>query len=243
MIIPKKIIKSKRKTLSLQINENGELIVRVPKFISDNIIHQFIERNREWIDEKIKEIQLKKAGLKTFSAKDGEEIYFLGRKLKLKIVDYISSTDGKNPEINLSNDLIIFKQNANSDITSSIQKLYKSEAIKIFRERVDFYIDQFNKLFGYDLSYGEIKISNGRKILGSCSSSGNLNFSWRLIQAPIDVIDYVVVHEIVHLKVKNHKRTFWLKVNCLKPDYEQNIKWLKDNWYFLKDFLNEKSSR
>lgn len=87
----------------------------------------------------------------------------------------------------------------------------------------------------------KIKLSSGRRILGSCSASGNMNFSWRIIQAPVEIIDYLVVHEIVHLKERHHKRSFWLKVYKLKPDYRQSIVWLNENWFYLRDFLRDKN--
>lgn len=69
---------------------------------------------------------------------------------------------------------------------------------------------------------------------GSCSSKGSFNFSWRLIMAPVPVIDYVVVHELVHLEEKNHSKIFWIKVKMLLPNYETYKDWLKENSYLLK---------
>ncbi|HRT99184.1 MAG TPA: M48 family metallopeptidase, partial [Ignavibacteriales bacterium] len=67
-----------------------------------------------------------------------------------------------------------------------------------------------------------------------CSPKGNLNFSWRLIMAPLSVIDYVVVHELAHLEQRNHSKAFWSIVKMLLPDYEKSNDWLKDNHYLLK---------
>lgn len=237
MIKPKKIIKSQRKTLSLQINEDGELIVRVPKFVSDNVINEFIEKNSAWIIKKIKEIQSKKSQVKVHSFEDGEEYLFLGKKLKLKIIDEFFPLSKKLPSITINEDFITVREKDPGKIASLIQKFYKSEARKILQERVNLYLNQLNQIYNFNLNYRKIQLTNGRKSLGSCSPKGDLNFSWRIIQAPLEVIDYIVIHELIHLKIKNHKRFFWLRVGRLQPDYRKSIEWLKENWFYLRDFL------
>jgi len=77
--------------------------------------------------------------------------------------------------------------------------------------------------------YKIINITNAKKRWGSCSTSGSLNFTWRLIMAPLDVIDYVVIHELVHINEKNHSKNFWNIVKNMKPHYKKNIDWLKAN--------------
>jgi len=86
---------------------------------------------------------------------------------------------------------------------------YKKEAKKILTERVEFY----SKSTG--LKPNSVKITSAQKRLGSCSSKGNLNFSWRLVMLPIRVIDYVVVHELAHLEEHNHSKNFWTKVKTI----------------------------
>ena len=68
----------------------------------------------------------------------------------------------------------------------------------------------------------------------SCSSNGNLNFSWNLIMTPLQVIDYVVVHELAHLQHRNHSLKLWTIVKVILPDYEKEKKWLKNNGHLLK---------
>ena len=70
------------------------------------------------------------------------------------------------------------------------------------------------------LKYNKINITNAQKRWGSCSSKGNLNFSWRLVMAPLPVLDYVVIHELVHLEERNHGKSFWDKVKMLMPDHK-----------------------
>src|SRR3989338_10869369 len=104
---------------------------------------------------------------------------------------------------------------------------YKEKAYQKISERAGWY----SSLCG--LKYNKVKISDAQKRWGSCSAKGNLNFSWRLIMAPLRVIDYVVVHDLAHLEEKNHSKTFWNKVKIMQPDYEQHKDWLKENRHLL----------
>jgi predicted metal-dependent hydrolase len=80
---------------------------------------------------------------------------------------------------------------------------------------------------------GRIRITSARTRWGSCSSKGTLSFTWRLVMAPLEVVDYVVIHELAHLRVKNHSQVFWDSVAALMPDYKRHVTWLKKNGRFL----------
>jgi hypothetical protein len=79
-----------------------------------------------------------------------------------------------------------------------------------------------------------IRITDARQRWGSCTHKGGLNFSWRLIQAPPKIVDYVVVHELVHISQPDHSKKFWNKVREILPDYERRRKWLRENERLLK---------
>ncbi len=104
---------------------------------------------------------------------------------------------------------------------------YKERAYEKIKERVEFYAQKRG------LKYNRVNITSAEKRWGSCSAKGNLNFSWRLIMAPLPVVDYVVVHELVHLIEKNHSKEFWKKVKLFMPDYEKYKDWLKEKGHLL----------
>ncbi|MBN2664423.1 MAG: M48 family metallopeptidase, partial [Bacteroidales bacterium] len=104
---------------------------------------------------------------------------------------------------------------------------YKKTALEFFKKRAFIY----SKLLG--VNYKNIKISSAQKRWGSCSSTGNINLSWRLVMAPIEVIDYVVIHELAHLIEPNHSNKFWYHVQRIQPEYKLHRKWLKENGYLL----------
>jgi len=105
---------------------------------------------------------------------------------------------------------------------------YLEQAGMVLSARSDYY----SNLTG--LEHTQIRITNPRTRWGSCSPSGNLNFNWRLIMAPLPVLDYVVLHEIVHLEIKNHSRKFWDKVGIYCPDYAERRRWLKNYGHKLE---------
>ena len=100
---------------------------------------------------------------------------------------------------------------------------YRTQARMVLTERVKF----FARKYGFKV--GKIRISSARTRWGSCSAKETLSFTWRLVMAPLDVIDYVVVHELCHLRELNHSKAFWARVEKILPDYKKRRRWLKDN--------------
>ena len=100
---------------------------------------------------------------------------------------------------------------------------YMKIARDIFARKTEYYARIM------DISYGRISIREQKTRWGSCSSKGNLNFNWRLILAPEEVLDYVVVHELAHRREMNHSKAFYAIVESVLPDYRSARKWLRDN--------------
>ncbi len=111
-----------------------------------------------------------------------------------------------------------------TDETSlKLEKRYRTAAMEYIPKRVAFYADVMG------VSYGRITIRDAKTRWGSCSSIGNLSFSWRLMLAPFSVLDYVVIHELCHRIQMNHSKDFWRLVEQYCPDYKMKRKWLKEN--------------
>ena len=85
-----------------------------------------------------------------------------------------------------------------------------------------------------DLEYRRVFIKDQRTLWGSCSGRKNLNFNWRLAAAPPEALDYVVIHELCHLREMNHSKKFWDLVRAACPDYKVRRRWLRDNCAFLR---------
>ena len=108
---------------------------------------------------------------------------------------------------------------------------YMKIAGDIFLKKTEYYARIMN------VSYGRITIREQKTRWGSCSSKGNLNFNWRLILAPEEVLNYVVVHELAHRKEMNHSKAFYAIVESVLPDYRQSRKWLRENGQRLWDMV------
>lgn len=108
---------------------------------------------------------------------------------------------------------------------------YIRMARDIFTWKTEYYARIMN------VTYGRISIREQKTRWGSCSSAGNLNFNWRLILAPEEVLDYVVVHELAHRREMNHSKAFYAIVESVLPDYRQPKKWLRDKGQTLWDIL------
>ena len=216
-----RLVRSRRRTISLEINSDGSLIVRAPKNASNKVIQEIVYKKRFWIRDKVTYIKNKNGNISKKAFVSGEEFLYLGNPYKLFIddeTDILLTLKGSHfilsgKYIEYAKELFIW--------------WYKKKAYEKCSERSAFY----SSISG--LKYNHIKITNARKRWGSCSVKGNLNFSWRLAMAPPGVIDYVVVHELAHIKEKNHKRRFWSKVRELFPEYEKYKHWLKENDHLL----------
>jgi len=210
----KKIYRSKRRTIGLEVTSQGELIVRAPLVVPESKIFDFVNLKRTWILVKQKFIKerLKKVTNRKFV--DGEEILFLGKAYRLKI--------SNNDSIVLS-EYLEFPRTYLKSPKKHLVEWYRISARNIISERCEYYSGKMG------LKYNSIKINNAMKRLGSCGPRNSLNFSWLLMLLPQRVVDYVVVHELCHLEVKNHSDEFWNKVKTCLPNYLEQKKWLKIN--------------
>jgi len=216
-----KVIRTKRKTIGLQITDDATLIVKAPFSVDDEMIRKVIFKHKKWIEQKKREIGERDPKFSPKEFVNGEGFLYLGKFYRLKIVD-----DQKVP-LKFANEFYL-SRNALPQAKEVFIEWYKKIAYEKISERVRWYAQKRG------FKYNKINITNAQKRWGSCSSNRNLNFSWRLIMAHLSVVDYVVIHELVHLEEKNHTKSFWNKVKMLMPDYEKYKDWLKENGYLLR---------
>lgn len=208
-------IRAKRRTVSIQIRPDGKVIVRAPLRVAEKVVRAFVESKADWILRKKAEAAAHApAPARTF--RDGERFLLLGREIPLRVVP------GQRAALTLQDDFLLSSK-AVAQAATVFEKWYKAYALKLLTERVALYAAQ------HGFQPKRIRISSARTRWGSCSTSGTLSFTWRLVMAPLEVVDYVVIHELVHLKVHNHSKTFWDSVAALMPDYKRRMNWLKTN--------------
>lgn len=207
------LVRKKRKSIGLYLTKDGKLKVHAPLRMSVKVIEETIEHYKDWINERIKAIRGAKPP-KTYT--EGEEFPYLGQHYKLKF-----TSDQESPVL-LKDEICIDKQ-YEKHAESALKFWYWQEAEKLLVQRTLWYSTQLL------LKHKRIKISKATTRWGSCSNQGSINLNWRLIMAPLQVIDLVVVHELMHLNQMDHSKAFWKKVEKLIPDYMQWEKWLKVN--------------
>ena len=215
-----KIIRSCRKTLSLEINKEAQLIIRAPHLMPQRSIQRFLTEKESWIKTKQAQQRKRLAEVPKKKFRNGESFLFLGESYELMIQDQWKS------KLSFQKGFIMCSSVLHKSETF-MKQWYREEARRLIGERVDHYATRHN------LVYQAIKITSARKRWGSCNRLKNLSFSWRLIMAPMEVVDYVVVHELAHTREMNHSQKFWKLVEATYPKYKTAEKWLKDHGHKL----------
>ena len=215
---PHKIIKSKRRTLSLSINENAELIVRAPNQISNKQIEEFIIEKSKWIN---KNKNLMQSRINEMNDSDSDYL-FLGN-----IYPLIKVNEDPN-KIDFNGTEFITSIENQDKFKKSLKSWYKIKFKEIAIPRLNYFSNKYN------LKINQVRFKNQKTLWGSCSSKNNINLNYLLVMAPMIVIDYVIIHELVHTVHKNHSENFWNTLEAIMPDYKKAKKWLNKNGYKLR---------
>jgi hypothetical protein len=210
------IIRTRRKTIALILKPDGSLVVRAPMRASNRSIQEFVAKNTGWIEKTRTRIEAV-APIPPKQYMPGEEFDYLGNAYPLEIVT------GQRKRLILADGIFKLTASAQEKAEVKFQRWYKEQARQILNEQVEFHACQ------QGFHYSRVGITSARTRWGSCSAAGALNFSWRLIQAPIEAVEYVVVHELVHTVIHDHSRRFWTKLEQIMPDYRERRKWLRSN--------------
>ena len=210
------IIRSDRRSFSLEIKPNGHLIVRAPRRATQAEIQAVVTRKTAWIQKTRSRLARQYPALEPKTFTPGERFWYLGEQYPLKL------TDRQHPPLDL--DGAFWLSRAQRGRAREIfTAWYREETRAITTELIARYLAQ------YGFRVGQVRITSARTRWGSCSGKNNLNFTYRLSMAPLAVIEYVVVHELSHLKVRNHSPAFWQAVGRILPGYQEHRRWLKSH--------------
>lgn len=201
-----------RRSIGLHIMEDGKLEVRAPHLVPRYFINRFVESKREWI-KKTKDIMHKRKRVTPIHYHDGSVFRFAGNPYTLHI------TEGNT--IVLLGSKIFFPKKFLLHPRQHLEQWCKSFAKKYLASRLDYFANKMN------VRYKKVSIRDTTSRWGSCSSSGTLSFSFRLILAERKIIDYVVVHELAHTVHHNHGKEFWNLVGTYYPNYKAARLWLR----------------
>ena len=206
----------KSSCISLKINCQGKISLTIPRHVSLEKALKFLYEKKLWLDNKVAGLSLNKdlPGI----------INIFGQEFKVIISDELDSS------FMIENQTIfLFSKLTNPKL------LLKQLIIKKFKKEITILVAQFAEKIS--VKYNNIKIADNVSNFGSCSSKGNLSFSWRLAMMPINVIHYVIIHELCHLIELNHSAKFWKLVAQFKPDFLADKKWLKQNGNYILRLL------
>lgn len=212
------IHRSHRSSLALHITPDGEVIVKVPFFMPNFLINQFLAEKEEWIQKSLTKITQRKRPHKTY--KEGESFFYLGKEYILRFTDAI--------HIVFQDDTVLFPKALLFRAQKELTAWYTTQAKKLITERVAYHAEKMH------VKHNGLLFSDTKSKWGTCFHDNSLQFNWRLIMTPIMVIDYVIIHELSHITHKNHSDAFWRRVRQFTPAYRQHRKWLNDHAHLLE---------
>jgi predicted metal-dependent hydrolase len=189
-------------------------LVSIPYYVSFKSGLDFANENIEWLYKEIKKF------LPLVLIRNNLSLLIMGKKMQI-----IFEEDILNKILVQKNNIIIKSHN------NSHEKMLKKWLVNQILMHSKNYVDTVSK--SLRLNIKELKISNSFNYWGSCNSAGVIHLNWRLIFAPIQVLEYIIVHELCHLKEFNHTKNFWMLVKKFCPDYKNQILWLKKNDIYL----------
>lgn len=210
---------NRRKTVGIKVEWGANVVVYSPLFLKIDNIKEIIRKRARWI---VAQQELVKNTVFLGSTKEfvsGETFSYLGRQYRLKVVrsDYQNNRGCK-----LVGGRFVVKINrhlsgekAKEHVREALSDWHFKRAEEKIPERVNIYIKRLGK------QPEKIEIKNHKKRWGSCSRNGVVRFNWKIVMAPVTVLDYVLVHELCHLIYPHHSDQFWKKVGAIIPDYDK----------------------
>ncbi|NMC36639.1 M48 family metallopeptidase [Candidatus Beckwithbacteria bacterium] len=208
-----KVRKSKRaKNISISIRD-GEVVVTKPWYAPNFLVDQVVKKHQDWIVKNLAKQNTSKTSKNT--------IYYLGKVYRVLFnpgrlsINYVENE----AQISAYNEMAAKR---------SLKEWHRNEA----RKAINLSVKSFSKAMEVNVMVVRLKDQSSR--WGSCSSASNLNFSWRLILTPPEVLNYVVIHELAHLTHMNHSRKFWDLVEKFDPDYREHRRWLNRYGHTIK---------
>jgi hypothetical protein len=204
----------------LRLRPDGSAHVTIPRGGSATEARRFAERNKGWLERELHRLATRSIRPEEWLM--GTEILFRGELVRIE-----AGLNGDGGRIRLGNEIIKVADPA-ADLRSAIERHLWRLATKELPPRVlEFAAVQHAPV-------QRITVRNQRSRWGSCSRRGTISLNWRLIQAPPLVRDYIILHELCHLREMNHSTRFWREVERAFPDYRTAERWLKQHSVLLK---------
>lgn len=231
--IPVEIVKRRGvRNINLRLDFNTPAVkISAPYYVSDRQIFKFVEEKSDWIEKHFAKHFYKRKHHQAPQFSSGDKFLLQGQAYNLVVRRKLSKRtkiELKPLHIEVAIDAQLSEKEAKTAVKKALINFYKKIAGLVIAERTEY----FANLYG--LRYKNITIKTLKSRWGSCSREKNLNFNWRLIMTPTTILDYVVIHEVCHLKHLNHSQRFWDLVAVHCPQHKQAKKWLREHGELLQ---------
>jgi predicted metal-dependent hydrolase len=208
-----------RKTLGITVERNGELTLRTPETCSETLMEQFAREKLLWVYTKLEEKQLLQQSFRQREYVNGEGFYYLGRSYRLMIVNSEVNT----PMLRLHRGYFILQDAGLTVAKRHFIHWFLNHAKTWLWERTHLYTERLN------VAVSSLNVRDLGYRWGSCGPNAAINFHWRTILLPPPIIDYILIHELAHLREPHHGKAFWTLLNRTLPDWPQRKRWLAEN--------------
>jgi len=214
------------KYVSISIGADGVQVV-APVSMEDNEIIPLVENKREWIFNRFECYRQRPTQIRMeHEFISGEKLLFMGEYYPLRVLEH----EGRYCRVKLTDHQFLISINKDIPqekrrdvIRGKLEQWYIGRAKTLIHERLELFTGKIS------VKVNKVRFKNQKTRWGSCSQKGNLNFNWKLVLAPMCIVDYVVAHELCHLIQMNHSKEFWQLVESQIPAYKERRKWLKEN--------------
>jgi len=207
----------RRKTVSIFIERDGSIRVLAPITSTDEIIESAVKAREYQIFSKLAKWKELNQGKINREYVNGQSFLYLGRNYRLKI------TENPDVPLKISGGFFLLDKKHLFKADKVFREFYKEKALLKIKERLKVHEDKF------PFKPTSIKILELQNRWASWTPKNGLNFHWKCIMAPVSVLDYIIMHEMVHLKYPNHSTDFWNELDKKMPDFREQENWLKIN--------------
>jgi predicted metal-dependent hydrolase len=207
--------RNRKKTIGFRLI-GDTLNVLSPLKVSRKFLLNLLEKKEDWVLEKIKKRKARRQLI------EDNKILFLGENIELTIKNSELLKNGGFCEMEYNKLIVNISQDWSQELLKELIKdWYKKRCFEIISERVKYYTNLYN------FNYGTITIREQKTVWGTCNSKNNLSFNWKIIFFEQSVVDYLIVHELVHTIHKNHSTEYWNTVESILKNYKELNKKLK----------------
>lgn len=206
------MIRAKRKTIAVQITKEGTVVVRAPRIASRRRIEAFLLEKRDWIEASLQSVRARMEKYAPVVIQPGAALPYCGKILTLR--------PSARADFLLQEDALCLPADAVSD---DLVRFLRAQANALFMQRIAY----FSARMGVSITGMRLSCAQAR--YGSCNAQDTIHLAWRLIFFPLDEVDYIVVHELSHVRHKDHSAAFWEEVAAVLPDYKERQKRLRED--------------